>query len=415
MENTYTSAEKLLRDKMNELTENVDCLDTITARVFPTLPAGAEDDEYIITDLEVVTGRSRKGSFLKWAAIAATIVLCIFFVPKSGAVKRFFYNMGAPSDRSFRRITSAVERMAADGDYRYIDVPLSRYAAEDILVTPLFSCPFEDTGRENVNVRIYIRQENDSVDTAEVYAVEYAGNYTPDSIIAAAEPVCTFSDEELSALDEQFRDDSAYKAAGEVNDAEGLASTGSVCYVRDGGKAVPANVELLYGSDNDGSFYDIYVSSGDKKLELPAREKMWKASVYANGTSAFPEESGSRYERRELFTQSSDISSERSGVYVFEDNSIAASSLGKEVKASFKGSSSASVAEVPLDRALASRMRLFLPDSGTGNIVVSCGNDWHYEVPQSKTAEAESLAKEQAEIEKNIKAAKDAAEQNKSN
>ena len=174
MENTYTSAEKLLRDKMNELTENVDCLDTITARVFPTLPAGAEDDEYIITDLEVVTGRSRKGSFLKWAAIAAAIVLCIFFVPKSGAVNRFFYNMGAPSDRSFRRITSAVERMAADGDYRYIDVPLSRYAAEDILVTPLFSCPFEDTGRENVNVRIYIRQENDSVDTAEVYAVEYA-------------------------------------------------------------------------------------------------------------------------------------------------------------------------------------------------------------------------------------------------
>ncbi len=409
MDNTYTETEKLLRDKMNELSENAECLDKITARVFPTIPVGAEDDEYIITDLEVVTGRSRGKGFFKWIAIAAAVVLCLVFIPKSGTVNRFFCNVGTPGEHSFRDITSAVERLTADGDYRYIDVPLSVYSTDDILVTPLFTCPFENTGTEDLNVRIYIRQcPFDEIDTAEVYAVEYAGKYTPDSIIAAAEPVYTFTDEELTAADVQLRDDEALKAAGGIGNAEGLASYSGICYVKDGDKAVLANEEVLYGSDENGSFYDISISSGDKKLELPERGEMWKRSVYSNGSSAYPKPDTSRYERRELFDGNNEVSEKYTGIYVFSNISDISGYLGKETEARYTGSSIACKVNAPADSVLARRLRMFMqPDKNANAIILSSDGKVIQRISSEQLAEFSSYKgitdREQSEIAENIR------------
>ena len=49
--------EKLLKNKMNELSENVDCFDKIAERAYMSDNVDFSDSEFTVTDLENVTGK----------------------------------------------------------------------------------------------------------------------------------------------------------------------------------------------------------------------------------------------------------------------------------------------------------------------------------------------------------------------
>ena len=84
--------EKKLRDKMKELSSNVDCFDKISARAFPEKDSDFSDSEFTVSDLENVTGRSRNISVLKWIAGISAVAAGIMFIPKSSLMDNFLAN-----------------------------------------------------------------------------------------------------------------------------------------------------------------------------------------------------------------------------------------------------------------------------------------------------------------------------------
>ena len=58
--------EKELREKMSELSSNIDCFEKISARAFPEKYQDFSDSELVVSDLENVTGKRRAVPVLKW-------------------------------------------------------------------------------------------------------------------------------------------------------------------------------------------------------------------------------------------------------------------------------------------------------------------------------------------------------------
>lgn len=314
--------ENILKTKMNELSDSVDCFDRISARAFPQEKQEfSDDDGYTICDLENITGRSNKFRFLKWTAVAASVAACIAVIPQTNIAQRIFANLGMGSvKKSYQNIITEINKELDTGDYISIDVPFDQYAENDVLVTPLFPCPFEDCGKEDATVRLYIKQY-EGYSTTQIYAVLYEDTYSENNIIAAAVSNFRFNERELSDIinkdaiaenqaslaDDTFAEVNLHFVCmddGTLCDRDGnTVSLASFQYTvitktESGAELVTSNI--LYGHGDDSTyFYDINTLGTDNKF--PERDKMWKKSVYFNGNSAFPKESYSNFTRTEIF------------------------------------------------------------------------------------------------------------------
>ena len=316
--------EKVLKDKMNELSDSVDCFDKISARAFPEKDPNFYESGFTVSDLENVTGRRDHGRLLRWAALAAAVVLCIVFIPKTGIIQRVLANLGGSVTKDFQQIITEINNETELHDYQLLDVPLDYYLKNDVLITPLFSCPFEDCGKDDAMVRIYIREvgagQFTNFDTAQVYAVEYIGEYSEENIVAAARSAYRVTDDDFKnavfktiqfnpadeALALGFTPDTAANC---INSSDGqkvsVASLDCNSYIKIDDTTVYACSTLLYGHEGCESseeyFYDIITYGDDGLLELPSRQAMWKESVYYNGSNAFPREYNGNFTRKELF------------------------------------------------------------------------------------------------------------------
>lgn len=306
--------ENILKTKMSELSDSVDCFDRISARAFPQGEQVFSEEGYTVSGLENITGRSHKPRLLKWSAVAAAAVVCIAILPKTGFIRQVFTNLRMGSvKKNFSQLITEINSEIESGSYTVIDVPLDYYIENDVLVTPLFSCPFEDCGKDDANVKIFIKQI-DGINTTQMYAALYTGTYSVNNIIAAAESDFKFTGNEVMSVS----DDTEYHKTslttieslftrnddGLLMDSDGncisLASFENTVITKDETGVKKLTSEILYGHTNDSEyFYDILHYNYEN--ELPSPDKMWKKSVYFNGNSAFPEESRSSFTRTELF------------------------------------------------------------------------------------------------------------------
>lgn len=314
----------MLKNKMNELSDSVDCFDKISARAFPQNDSDFSESGFVISDLENITGKSSKPRLIKWAAIAAAAVVCITVIPKTGVIRKVFSDLGGSVKKNYQQIITEINTLTEEQQYRCIDVPLDYYVKNDVLVTPLFACPFEDCDKPDAMVRIYIRQQGmgqfGGHDTAQVYAVEYTGEYSDSNIIAAAKSAYTYTekdfdnieyaetgyswDKAFQTVEQLFGDNGGGYYVDNNGEAVSLASFYNVCYLKDGDSVKIVQSQVLYGHtglDSSGDyFYDIVTCFGDEEIALD-RMEMWKESVYFNGNSAFPKEEQSSFTRTELF------------------------------------------------------------------------------------------------------------------
>jgi len=326
--------ENILKTKMNELSDSVDCFDRISARAFPQEEQVFSEEGYTVSGLENITGRSRKPRLLKWSAVAAAAVVCIAVLPRTGFIRQVFTNCGFGSiKKSYTRLITEINSELENGSYTVIDVPLDYYIENDVLVTPLFSCPFEDCGKEDANVKLFIKQI-DGINTTQMYAALYTGTYSENNIIAAAESDFKFTEAETAMTFDDVENRISYSTAlgslfktnddGLLTDSDGncvsLASFENNVITKDESGVKKLTSEIFYGHTEDSKyFYDILPYNYEN--ELPPRDEMWKKSVYFNGNSAFPEESRSGFTRTELFNESANTSqtdSECEYVYPFD-------------------------------------------------------------------------------------------------
>lgn len=146
--------EKILKEKMNELSASVDCFDKISARAFPEKDSDFSECGFTVSDLENVTGKRRFPPVLRWVSAAAAIVLCIGVIPKTAIIN----SLRDPAEKSsgkstYTRLLSEIKDETQSGSYYICDLSLDDYISRDVLVTPLYSCPFEESN-EDMNVRL---------------------------------------------------------------------------------------------------------------------------------------------------------------------------------------------------------------------------------------------------------------------
>lgn len=314
--------ENLLKSKMNELSESVDCFDKISARAFPEKNQDFFKSGFTISDLENVTGKDKKFKTLKWTVIAAATVFCIAVIPKTGMVQRIFSDTECKSTKKiYQDLLAEINTETQNGDYISMDFPLDYYIDNDVLITPLFSCPFENCGKENLNIRIFIKKI-DGIYTNQVYAVEYKETYSEKNIIAAAESEYKFTADDIEDIEKAkeinfslySHSDRAIAQSFSINDndlftdsednAVSLASFIYPAFIKDRNGIKLVTNEILYGHKtlaDDDYFYDIISDYSGEEIQLPERQEMWKKSVYYNGNSAMPEKNISNFKMTELF------------------------------------------------------------------------------------------------------------------
>ncbi|MBO5103580.1 MAG: hypothetical protein J6B74_00755 [Ruminococcus sp.] len=311
--------EKSLKDKMNELSSSVDCFDRISAKAFPEKSADFSESGFVVCDLENITGKSKKVPFLKWTAVVVACVVCAVIIPKSTFFDNLIANFSSNSKKTYNKIIDEINTETAKNSYRVYDMPLDDYIKYDRLVTPLYSCPFEDCGKDGVNVRIFVRTCDD-IPTNQVYAVEYMGDYVQSNFIDVAYSKAKFSDNDLKYIDEIYTEsDETLLMSAVMANFKATITAESFLTDSSGNKVSLASFEYgnIFKSD-DGTIYyspSDFIYYGDRIDGTPEKyyydisktpdiseDGVWKHSVCFDGFSAMPEESKSLFTRMSMFS-----------------------------------------------------------------------------------------------------------------
>ena len=311
--------EIMLKEKMNKLSDHVDCFGKISERVFHEEDAEFEDSEFIVTELENITGKKRYSPLFKGLACGMAAVFAIAFIPRTAMFQKVMCNIGTPDSDIYGAVLNDIISYTSDNigkDFSVYDMTFEEYVKKDVLVTPLFRCPFEDIGREDVRVRIFIRNYNEC-QTNQIYAVEYSGEYTEENFIAAAETNVEFSEEELASEYQQNADRIAvpetcgfdmftndinsfcasfvqHNIYKDLSDIYSFASVVSY-FTCDNGESYTYKTENFRTSDTSA-----------EQFEIPQNALKWRYSVYSDGESALPEENSSIFKEYEENTANSD-------------------------------------------------------------------------------------------------------------
>lgn len=383
--------EKLLKNKMDELSESVDCFDKISARAFSQDKPDFSESGFTVSDLETITPKRKAPAVIRWTAIAAAAAIGIAVIPKTGFIPRVFYNISSSSSvRSYQELIEEISSETENGSYNIFDVPLDYYIKNDVLVTPLFSCPFEDCGISDANVRIFIKQL-ECLNTTQVYAIEYSGEFSEDNFVAAAESRYKFTDEELEFAGNITARLFGYRSSSEIVEAnftvdqngnltdldgkklKSLASFDQLMCYKDATTTAYISASVLYGQklNESGCFYDICAYTSDKHtISLTDRRDMWKRSVYYNGKSAMPKADYSDFTRTELF--GSDENGDTANIiaikpYTNFDITTADHSYSSDNVTISSGGTSTAPCEAPYDAAAKSSMTIYLPTNDDFN------------------------------------------------
>lgn len=318
--NSDQKFEKILREKMNELSTSVDCFDRISTRAFPEKDSDFSDCGFTVSDLENITGRHRIFPALKWISAAAAIVLCISIIPKTALINSLKHSMENCHDKdSCSDIIHKINKETENGDYYICDLPLNDYLSYDVLVTPMYSCPFEENG-EDMNVRIFVKTIG-GIRTNQIYAVEYHGSYSEDNIVAAAETGVTFSDKETAELENSFnyfftsQDEcsNAVATAFTCNDIGALinnngmtisaASFSDFSFYKNGKSIKSVRTDVVYYRYDhpDNYYYDLKITdSSGEKINIP--ENPWERSVDCDGNTIHADKNSNVMTKTDLFT-----------------------------------------------------------------------------------------------------------------
>lgn len=318
--------EEMLKNKMKEISSNVDVFDKISERAFPEKDSDFSDSEFTVSDLENVTGKHLVSPFFKWVALAAVLVICVVTLPFSSFGQQFFTDMSRRYDPAYNELVAEFISETANGsEYIIYDVSLKDYAQKDVLVTPLYRCPFEYRGGEAVRVRIFTKVIGNRL-TNQMYAVEYTDEFKASNFIAIAESKAKFKEDEVPETEEPSFD---------VGNA-GLSEAVNLFFVRDefftvhdkgGNNAMVASftenklfkldnnmldlsVNTLYArksKDKDEMYtYDILAlditDKGAERYNFSDKTELWARSINVDGSSAFPEKRATLFEKNGYFS-----------------------------------------------------------------------------------------------------------------
>lgn len=301
--------EKTIKNKMSELSSSVNCFDKISSKSFTEKNQDFSENGFAVYDLENITGKSKKPLFLKLIATMVAFLICIIAFPKTSVFDNLIASLGQSPEKIYSHIIEEIFKETSENTYKIYDMPIENYLKYDTLVTPFYSCPFNDCEKTDINVRIFVRTYN-NIPTNQIYAVEYTGEYKKSNFIAVADTKAKFTNDELEKLmvsDESQTDDSIIYSdiqtnlvTSEDSFEENIFSLASFEYNNifksDDNIYLYSSKILYYLNDkNKGTYYyDIYNS--------PDSECEWNNSICFDGFASIQERNKSLFSYKELFT-----------------------------------------------------------------------------------------------------------------
>lgn len=331
--------ENELKRKMDEMASSVDCFDRIASRAFPDSSSDFEDAEDTITELEHYSHNPRSIRWTTVIAAAAALVLCLFFLAKpTGFVNNVLSNMGSGSSKqAYRTLLAEIKSETSANDYKYYDMTLSDFIENDILISPLYGCPFEKSSDPDVRVRYFVKMYND-VPTNKIYAVEYEGDYENGNFLAAAETGIDFTEDELRRAFDLITDRDYSALSGQVYDnifltneaddpSAAYYTTDMICKFDTEVKALRTDVLYMHDEGSSDYSYDLRIfdhsdntgSSADSEngfidnSELISLRGHYQTVLYFNGRSARADsdakENGSSFTHSDLIDLSANFNS----------------------------------------------------------------------------------------------------------
>lgn len=314
----FTDFEKELKLKMDELASSVDCFDKISQRAFPNSASDYEDYEDTVSELEYNSSRHKRIRISSLIAAAAAVAVCLFFLAKpDGFVDNVLSNIGGKSDKQiYRSLLAEIRDEVENNPYNIYDLTLEEYIKNDILVNPLYGCPFDDSDKGNLRVRVFVKTCGE-IETNQIYAVEYEGDYDNGNFIAAADTKAKFTAEEIA---DNIRDKEKWNTTTYTSTMLGYAenlftfgSDGNIvnesgesvsaagfsynCIYKSGSEIIPLRTDVLYWHTNgsDAYSYDLRAENVEDYYskftsdDLLAIENEWNHMVFYNGSSAAAE------------------------------------------------------------------------------------------------------------------------------
>ncbi len=411
--------EKTLKNKMDELASSVDCFDKISKRAFPESDAGHSNDEFAICDLDNITGKKNNFRFMSFAAIAAAFVLCLFFLPKNDSFMSFVVShFGEKSDKkAFLDVVSEIKEETSDGTYTYFDCTLEEYIENDILVNPLYRCPFEPNDNDDIMVRVFVKTHN-NVATNQVYAVEYKNDYEDGNFIAVADSQAKFTDEELAGIGTEipelndkmfhvfqlssniFTIDNNCFLAGDGDLLSPASYTYNCYYKSDNGIFSLCN-EVLYCRKNliPESTYMFDISSVNVTFDesfivystdnVPEMKNDWNNVVYYDGTSAEAEEASKMFLYTDLNgseTDNKDVYDPSELMYLKPYKTASDKYPITTISVSYGvGTQTKSSVLAPLNPKFHTSFRILIPGNYDNNINLSTSHDNEADIPLDNT------------------------------
>ncbi|MDE6034780.1 MAG: hypothetical protein K2G36_02595 [Ruminococcus sp.] len=381
--------EKMFSDKMRELSSSVDCFDKISAKAFPEKNQDFSESGFTVCDLENITGKSKKNNFLKWSAVIVACTVCAFVLPQTRIVNNFIAGLGGSAKKAYSKLIEEINTETSQNTYRIYDLPLDDYIKYDRLVTPLYACPFADCGKDNINVRIFVRTYND-IPTNQIYAVEYTGDYATSNFIAVADTTAKFTVEELEHLDEAIipYDKQALNSAIMINFKPAITAESFMTDLNsdkvslasfDYGNIFKSDEETIYYSPAQMIYYGDKIDDKPETYyydinNLPTADGTWKNTLCFDGFSSMPAESQSLFVRVPLFDVkyvSSDsavgIANAMSCKYIknilFNENKTSSIDFYTLFLQSY-GEKNISTMAVPYDNEILKSIRMYFSDSG---------------------------------------------------
>lgn len=257
--NFEKSFEKELAQKMNELSDSVNCFDRIAKKAFPSDNTVSEDGYYSESGLENITGK-KHFSFIPVLTTVFVLFLGSFLVIQ-GSFKEFFCNIKQHNDEyynTFSDLKSELDYELKSFNYNFYDLSYDDYVMNISCINPLINKELIKQD-ENTKVRIYTKTfqiNQNRTETNQIYIVQYINDYCDENIISITDTKAKFNTEDQ------------YNATPIPNKSltwdnviyPDMFSSYSFSKVDEMDNNFQINYRFLYKEEESGKIYDLFTS-----------------------------------------------------------------------------------------------------------------------------------------------------------
>lgn len=316
--------EKNLVQKIDELSESIDCFEKIVKKAYQNEnDCISEDGFYTESQLENVTGK-RSFRFAPVFAVICAVCAGTFALTQDN-VKEFFYNLSSENQNysTYSDIKSELDSEIEKYTYSYIDYSFEEYQMNIGCTNPFAYCDNLSTNLENTNIRVYTKVftvKREKIETNQIYLVHYKDKYTDENIISITDSVAKVNDDDRwEAINEG--EENVFKVSWDViypkpyssviipeNPLDNMTNPFEIGYrniFKDGEQIYDLYTSTLYWFDNSDTNNDkkhyammsCYRKNGED-IVIDTPENQWNETVFQYGDeTGFIEETESLFER----------------------------------------------------------------------------------------------------------------------